>query len=94
MASSCRFADITAIPTKAEVTAVLWPAYSKASGSISWSVRNAMMPPTAHHRQNQRGHTQGTVLYCITHCVTRLDGRSISWSVRNAMMPPTAHGKA
>lgn len=47
MESRYRFADMTAIPTNVAATAVRWPAYSNESGSISWSVRKAMIPPTA-----------------------------------------------
>jgi hypothetical protein len=38
--------DIKAIPTNTALTASLRPAYSNASGSISYNVRKAMTPPT------------------------------------------------
>lgn len=38
--------DIKAMPTNTAFTASLRPAYSIANGSISYSVRNAITPPT------------------------------------------------
>ena len=43
--------DIKAIPTNTALTASLRPAYSNACGSISYSVRKAITPPTVKKRR-------------------------------------------
>ena len=45
--SKYKFADMTAMPTRTAGTASFLVVYSRERGSISWSTRNAMIPPTA-----------------------------------------------
>jgi hypothetical protein len=45
--------DIKAIPTNTALTASLRPAYSNACGSISYSVRKAITPPTVKKKEKK-----------------------------------------